>query len=523
MLQLGGFASTRGEVLFRLHELAPGGSSVGVIVADHADSGVLDTAADYGIPTAVVPAGELGEREVTDRLLDICSTYELDLVCLDDYPYRLPDRFLESAPVALSAELSLDSSGTDDPMAAVLAAGARLTGCSIRVIRSDEAPGPVVTQEPVPIYAGETVESLRERVYEEGVFAAYPRAVKWLAEDALVIDDDEVEIPGDTGGGFPARRLASADRWRELRYGENPHQAAAVYRDTRVTAANVVGAEQLNESAKALSYNNYNDADAALGIVREFNQPAATVVKHTNPAGCATADTIETAYQRALATDPMSAFGGIVALNRQCNVATAEAITDSFKEVVVAPAYTDAALDVLVAEDDLRVLAVGPLEEPAEPIIEQPITGGRLRQERDVKHLTPDDLEVVTARSPTDAEITSLLFAWHVVKHVKSNAIVFASGTETVGVGAGQMSRVDAVRLASMKADEHAEGKTAAGGVMASDAFFPFPDGVEVAAEAGIEAVIQPGGSVNDEEVIAAADDRDLAMVHTGVRAFRHD
>jgi phosphoribosylaminoimidazolecarboxamide formyltransferase/IMP cyclohydrolase len=272
--------------------------------------------------------------------------------------------------------------------------------------------------------------------------------------------------------------------------------------------------------------------------VKEFDEPAAAVIKHTNPAGCATADTVSEAYDRALSTDPMSAFGGVVALNRACDERTAEAITESFKEVVVAPDYSEEALAVLREKEDLRVLdvsglrpeasraesdAVGPFGEPGPRLREKQLVGGRLVQERDDQRLSREDLEVVTEREPSEEEFDSLLFAWQTIKHVKSNAILFAKGTETVGVGMGQVSRVDAVRLAAMKAEEHAEGKSAEGAAMASDAFFPFPDGIEEAAEAGVEAVIQPGGSVNDESVIEAADDHGMAMVFTGSRAFRHD
>jgi len=219
----------------------------------------------------------------------------------------------------------------------------------------------------------------------------------------------------------------------------------------------------------------------------------------------------------------MSAFGGIVALNRPCDAETADSIVESFKEVVVAPGYTDGALDVLTETENLRVLDVGELGERTGTLTEKPLTGGRLVQERDDWAPTREDLEVVTERDPTEDEIETMLFAWRTLKHVKSNAILFASGTETVGIGMGQVSRVDAVRLAAMKAEEHAEGKDAQGAVMASDAFFPFPDGVEEAAKSGVSAVVQPGGSVNDEDVIAAADEHDMAMAFTGMRCFRHD
>jgi phosphoribosylaminoimidazolecarboxamide formyltransferase/IMP cyclohydrolase len=278
----------------------------------------------------------------------------------------------------------------------------------------------------------------------------------------------------------------------------------------------------LNEGAKALSYNNYNDADAALELIAEFDDPAAAVIKHATPAGAATADSLSEAYDRALATDPMSAFGGIVALNRECDAAMAQAITDSFKEVVVAPDYTDDALATLREKSNLRVLAVGDVDGRSEGHVETPLAGGRLVQDRDTWQPTREDLEVVTAAEPTDEQVETMLFAWRVLRHVKSNGILLAEGTETVGVGSGQVSRVDAVRLAVMKADEHAEGKSPAGSVLASDAFFPFRDGVDRAAEAGVDAIIQPGGSVNDDDVTEAADEHGIAMVHTGHRCFRH-
>ncbi|MFD1567152.1 bifunctional phosphoribosylaminoimidazolecarboxamide formyltransferase/IMP cyclohydrolase, partial [Halolamina litorea] len=331
-------------------------------------------------------------------------------------------------------------------------------------------------------------------------------------------------------GDLPARRTVSNRREDSLRYGENPHQDAAVYATDASEEPSVVHASQLNEGAKALSYNNYNDADGALNLIKEFEEPAAAVIKHTNPAGCATADTLADAYRDALSTDAKSAFGGIVALNRECDAETATEIVDSFKEVVVAPGYTDDALDTLTEKKNLRVLDVGDRtdgtlgpEDRTERFTEKALVGGRLVQERDRSTITRDDLEVVTEREPTDEQIDSMLFAWKVLKHVKSNGILIADGTETVGVGMGQVSRVDAVTLAAMKAEKDAEGKSAEGAVVASDAFFPFPDAVEEAAEAGVEAVIQPGGSVNDDDVIAAADELGLAMVMTGQRAFRHD
>jgi phosphoribosylaminoimidazolecarboxamide formyltransferase/IMP cyclohydrolase len=408
----------------------------------------------------------------------------------------------------------------------------RTTGCTVHLVTEAVDDGPILAQEPVPVYADDDVETLADRVLYEAEFSAYPRALRWFASDSVDVETTDAGIPvsvtvdADVGGAFPTRRLVSEDRAETLRYGENPHQEAALYADATRASATVVGADQLNPGAKGMGYNNYNDADAALRLVTEFDDPAAAVIKHTNPAGCATSETLADAYDRALRTDAKSAFGGIVALNRRCDADTAEAVAESFKEVVVAPDYTDSALDVLTAKQNLRVLEVGPLADdagPSEQFTEKPLLGGRLVQERDAQSPTVDDLEVVTEREPTAAQLETMTFAWQTIKHVKSNAILLATGTETVGVGMGQVSRVDAVTLAAMKADADAEGKSADGAVMASDAFFPFPDAIEEAADAGVDAVIQPGGSVNDEDVIAAADAHDMAMAFTGTRCFRHD
>ncbi|PSP39779.1 phosphoribosylglycinamide formyltransferase [Halobacteriales archaeon QH_10_70_21] len=523
-MRIAGMASNRGRNLLHMADTAPGGAEFAVVLTNRDGAPVLESAAERGIPTEVVTKDDEEPRERHEhRILQRLEGYDVDLVCLDGYMRILTEEFVDEAPTTLNVHPSLLPSFPGmDAHEQVLDAGVSVTGCTVHVVDETVDGGPIVTQEPVPVYDGDAAGDLKERVLYEAEFTAYPRAVRWFAEDRVTVADGEVSVDGDDGGRFPARRFASDDRDRELRYGENPHQDAAVYADGADSEASVVGADRLNEGAKALSYNNYNDADGALTLVREFDEPAAAVIKHTNPAGCATAGSLVDAYEAALSTDPMSAFGGIVALNRECDAATAEAITDSFKEVVLAPGYTESALDVLRGEDDLRVLDVGDLEGPASSLVESDLVGGRLVQERDGESLSADDLEVVTEREPTDEQVETMLFAWRTVKHVTSNAILFARGTETVGVGMGQVSRVDAVRLAAMKADEHADGKDADGAVMASDAFFPFPDGVEVAADAGIEAVVQPGGSVNDEDVIAAADEHDVAMAFTGQRAFKH-
>jgi phosphoribosylaminoimidazolecarboxamide formyltransferase/IMP cyclohydrolase len=524
MLKIAGLASNRGRNLLHIADRAPGGAELSVVLTNRDGAPVLEGASERGVPTEVVERGDDSRTAHEERVCSRLSTYDVDLVCLDGYMRVLTRTFLDAMPTTLNVHPSLLPSFPGmDAHEQVLDAGVRMTGCTVHVVTEEVDGGPIVTQEAVPVYEGDDAAALKTRVLHEAEFTAYPRAVRWFAEDRVEVTADGVHVEGDTGGDFPERRLTADDRVSSLRYGENPHQNAAVYADDGCAEANVVHATGLNEGAKALSYNNYNDADAALSLIKEFTDPAAAVIKHTNPAGCATAGTLVDAYDRALSTDPMSAFGGVVALNRECDAATAESIVESFKEVVVAPGYTDAALDVLTGQGDLRVLDVGPLGTATEDLTEKRLVGGRLVQERDLWAPEAADLEVVTEREPTDDQVASMLFAWRVLKHVKSNAIVFASGTETVGVGMGQVSRVDAVRLAAMKADEHAEGKSAAGAVMASDAFFPFPDGVEKAAEAGIEAVVQPGGSVNDEDVIAAADEHDMTMVFTGRRCFRHD
>ena len=527
MTRIAGLAGNRGRNLLRIAEREPGGAELAVVLTDDPDAPVLDSAAERGVPTEVVEQGDDSREAHERRLLDALDGYDVDLVCLDGYMRVLTDEYLDDAPLTFNVHPSLlPAFPGANAHEQVLDSGVSVTGCTVHIATEEVDEGPIVTQEAVPVYANDDAESLKTRVLQRAEFAAYPRAVRWFAEGAIEVegegDDRQVRVERDATDDFPSRRMATEERGAQLRYGENPHQAAAVYSDPTSEATSVVDADQLNPDAKALSYNNYNDADGALGLIEEFDEPAAAVIKHTNPAGCATADDLATAYERALATDPMSAFGGIVALNRECDAATAEQVIDSYKEVVVAPGYTDDALSTLREKESLRVLDVGEFGAQAR-FREKPLAGGRLVQERDAQVITPDDLEVVTEREPTDEQLETMCFAWQVIKHVKSNAILLADGTETVGVGMGQVSRVDAVRLAAMKADEHAEGKGPEGSVLASDAFFPFPDGIEAAAAAGVDAVVQPGGSMRDDEVVAAADDLGLAMAHTGQRAFRHD
>jgi phosphoribosylaminoimidazolecarboxamide formyltransferase/IMP cyclohydrolase len=346
--------------------------------------------------------------------------------------------------------------------------------------------------------------------------ASYDAAIAaWLAEQQ--------------GERFPPVLTLAAERRQLLRYGENPHQRAAFYAMRPVGAPprpGVATARQLQ--GKELSFNNLNDTDAAFELVAELERPAVAIIKHANPCGVAVADSLAAAYERALACDPVSAYGGIVAVNRPLDAATAEAIAQLFVEVVIAPSIEPAAAAALAGKANLRLLEAGGMPDPAAPgLTLRSLADGLLLQDRDAGRTAAGGLRVVTRRPPGERELADLLFAFRVAKHVNSNAIVYAREGATVGIGAGQMSRVDSSRIAAWKAREAAEAagepvSRAVGSVVASDAFFPFPDGLLAAAEAGATAVIQPGGSLRDEAVIAAADEAGLAMVFTGMRHFRH-
>jgi phosphoribosylaminoimidazolecarboxamide formyltransferase / IMP cyclohydrolase len=316
------------------------------------------------------------------------------------------------------------------------------------------------------------------------------------------------EIP-PTGEPLPAILDIRAPRAMALRYGENPHQSAALYANGKT---GIAGADQLH--GKELSYNNLVDLDAAWQLIGEFDGPASAIIKHTNPCGCAESSTLVESYRRAFEADPVSAYGGVLAFNRELDVDTANEIARTFIEAIAAPSYSEDALKILSGRRNLRLLRV--TASPVEPVVKS-ITGGYLVQTADVHRLARSEAQVKTKRSPTEEEWTALEFGWKICKHVKSNAIVYARAGQSVSVGAGQMSRVDSVKVGAMKAV-----LPLAGTVLASDAYFPFADGVEEAAKHGITAVIQPGGSVRDPEVIDAADRLGLAMVFTGVRHFRH-
>jgi len=364
---------------------------------------------------------------------------------------------------------------------------------------------------------GATSFTLRRRLAAKAYArtAAYDAAISnWMSDVA--------------GEPFPHHFAVGGERVQMLRYGENPHQAAAFYRMPKprtgvATARKVQG--------KEMSYNNINDTDAAFELASEFNaddHAVVAIIKHANPCGVALGATLAEAYEKALACDPVSAFGGVIAMNRPLDKAAAEAIARVFTEVVIAPGADEDALAVFASKKNLRLLLTDSMASPTEPgLTVRTVAGGLLVQERDAGRVGPTDWKVVTDRAPTDDEALDLMFAWRVAKHVKSNAIVYVKDLSTAGVGAGQMSRIDSARTAARKAEDaqHSAGWDAPrtrGSACASDAFFPFADGLLQAAEAGASAIIQPGGSIRDEEVIAAANEAGLAMVFTGVRHFRH-
>ncbi len=324
---------------------------------------------------------------------------------------------------------------------------------------------------------------------------------------------------GDNESKFPRTFNQQFEKKQDMRYGENSHQAAAFYVEANPEEASVSTARQIQ--GKALSYNNIADTDAALECVKEFDEPACVIVKHANPCGVALGKDVLEAYNRAFKTDPTSAFGGIIAFNRELDAATATAITErQFVEVIIAPSVSAEAIKIIAAKKNLRLLECGEWSTKTTEFDIKRVNGGLLVQDRDQGMVSEDELKVVSKRQPTAEELKDALFCWKVAKYVKSNAIVYSKGDMTIGVGAGQMSRVYSAKIAGIKAAD--EGLVVEGCAMASDAFFPFRDGIDAAAEAGIKCVIQPGGSMRDDDVIAAADEHGMAMIFTGMRHFRH-
>ncbi len=345
----------------------------------------------------------------------------------------------------------------------------------------------------------------------------------------IELDEDDGSVPGAVATGdlssaneLPEYKIIELAKVTDLRYGENPHQRAALYDDG--TGGGIAGAEQLH--GKEMSFNNYVDAEAAWNLVQDFDDLAVAIIKHTNPSGIGTGSSNEEAYRRALSTDPVSAFGGIVAFNRTVDAAVAASVIEVFSEVIVAPEYDEDALNIFRTKKNLRILRATARSEESEisnfkfQIEYKQISGGFLVQDQDVHRLDLSELNFVTKRKPNADELTAMQLAWTACKHVKSNAIVFASAHQTLGVGAGQMNRVDSVRIAAMRAERFE--LSLKGSALASDAFFPFRDNVDEAAKFGVSAIIQPGGSIKDDESIAAANEHGIAMVFTGIRHFKH-
>jgi phosphoribosylaminoimidazolecarboxamide formyltransferase/IMP cyclohydrolase len=448
-----------------------------------------------------IHGGILGRRGLDEPVMAEHGIGPIDLVVVNLYPFEAtvarPDCPLEDAIE------NIDIGGP-----AMIRAAAK----------NHDAVGVVVD----PADYGAILEELRNgqgALSQQTRFRLAIKSFRHTAAYDAAISDYLGKIEG--GEPFPDPLVLRFRHAQGMRYGENPHQQAAFYVEPGAPAGSIATARQLQ--GKELSYNNIADADAALECVKSFGDaPACVIVKHANPCGVAQGQSLTEAYDRAYATDPTSAFGGIIALNRELDAETAKAIVErQFVEVILAPSVSADALPILAGKANVRVLDTGawPSKATAERDFKR-VTGGLLVQDKDIGTVTRTDLQVVTQRAPTEAEITDLLFAWNVCKFVKSTAIVYAKDRQTIGVGAGQMSRVYSARIAAIKAQD--VGLAVTGSVVASDAFFPFRDGVDSAAAAGCTAVIQPGGSVRDAEVIAAADEHGLAMVFTGMRHFRH-
>ncbi len=445
----------------------------------------------------VIHGGLLGRRGTDEGVMDEHGIEPIDLLCVNLYPFEEtianPDSTIDDAIE------NIDIGGP----AMIRAASKNHDG--VVVVTSPDDYEDVLGALNADDMSLDSRRRLAAKAYAHT--AAYDTAITGYLSRAL--GDDPL---GD-------RILYAGRRVEKMRYGENPHQDASFYVDQQPSVGSLATAKQ--HQGKALSYNNIADSDAALECVKQFEQPACVIVKHANPCGVAVAPDILGAYEKAFSTDPTSAFGGIIAFNRPLDVDTAKAIIDrQFVEVIVAPAIDSMALEITAAKKNVRVLETGDWGEPSAGFDFKKVSGGLLVQNTDLGRIAADDLKVVTERAPTEQQISDMLFAWTVVKYVKSNAIIFCRDGMTVGVGAGQMSRVYSTKIAAIKAGD--ENLSVDGSVMASDAFFPFRDGIDAAAETGISAIIQPGGSMRDDEVIQAANEHGLAMVFTGMRHFRH-
>ncbi len=497
--------SARGVEIVSTGGTAAALAAAGIAVTEVATASGFPEILDGRVKTLVpqIHGGLLGRRDEPRHLKEMAEhgIKPIDLVAINLYPFEAA--LGRGAPFAEMIEM-IDIGGP-----AMMRAAAK--NHDFVVVASEPAQYGTVLAE---LQAnGGTSPGLRQTL----AAAAFARTAAYDATIALWFS-------GVIGEGFPENFSFTGRRAEILRYGENPHQSAALY----VSGARPGVASARQVQGKALSYNNIADTDAAYECVADFTEPSVVIVKHANPCGVASSDSLAEAWDLALRSDPVSAFGGVVAVNRPLDQETAQRIVRIFTEVVIAPEASDEAKAILAKKRNVRLLLAGQVPDPEESgLAIRSVAGGFLVQTRDRGTLAESDLKVVTKRRPSAAEIADLLFAFRVGKHVRSNTIVYAKGKATVGIGAGQMSRVDAARIASWKAAEatRAAGSAtplAAGAAAASDAFFPFADGLETIAEAGITSVIQPGGSMRDQEVIDAADQAGMAMVFTGVRHFRH-
>jgi len=477
-------------------------ADAGLPVKDIADLTGFPEMMDGRVKTLhpVVHGGLLGVRDAPEHkaAMELHGIGAIDLVYVNLYPFE--------QTVAAGADFDTCVENIDIGGPAMIRSAAKNHGYV--AVCTDPADMAEVLAELAD--GGATSLALRRRLAARayGRTATYDASIaSWFAHEL--------------GEFAPARFSIGGQLAQTMRYGENPHQDAAFYRFPNPPVG-VATATQLQ--GKELSYNNINDTDAAFELIAEFDPavgPACAIIKHANPCGLATGATMLEAYQRALACDPTSAFGGIVALNGRLDAATAAQLLEVFTEVVIAPAADDDAVALFRKKKNVRLLVTGGLPDPSAPgRTFKSVSGGFLTQSRDTAHLTPADLKVVTRRAPTEEEVADMLFAFTVAKHVKSNAIVYARAGQTLGIGAGQMNRKDSARIAALRAADF--GLDLKGSACASEAFFPFPDGLIQAADAGCTAIIQPGGSIGDQAVIDAADERGLAMVFTGVRVFRH-
>tara|TARA_R110002110_G_scaffold3774_9_gene19650 strand:+ start:324 stop:1910 length:1587 start_codon:yes stop_codon:yes gene_type:complete len=509
LVDLGKALASNGVELLSTGGTAKALRDAGLDVRDVADVTGYPEMMDGRVKTLhpAVHGGLLALRDNDDHVaaMDTHGIGAIDLVVVNLYPFE--------ATVAKGAAYAEVIENIDIGGPAMIRSAAKNHGF-VNVVVDTEDYAAIIAE--LDANAGQTSYALRQRLAQTAYArtAAYDTAVStWMAEQV---------------GETPRRRTFGGTLAQTLRYGENPHQQAAFYTDGS-DRPGVATATQ--HQGKELSYNNINDTDAAFELVSEFapgNGPACAIIKHANPCGVATGATMIEAYTRAFDCDRTSAFGGIIALNQPLDGETAEAISGIFTEVVIAPGADADAVEIFSKKKNLRLLTTNGLADPAvAKLTVRQVSGGYLVQDKDVGRITRDDLKVVTKRAPSDQELSNLLFAWTVAKHVKSNAIIYVKDGATVGVGAGQMSRVDSTRIAARKAQDMAEAMglpapLTTGSVVASDAFFPFADGLITAAEAGATALIQPGGSMRDDEVIAAADAAGLAMVFTNMRHFRH-